>query len=338
MGKRLSCALLAAALAAPAPAGAQAPGPRKKPAADAAPAEGGEGRAEAAARFQRGLELYEEGDFRAALSEFRKAYELAPSYKFLYNIGQVCYQLKDYPCALRSLRSYLSEGGARVPRDRRASTEQDLARLADRVAQIDVVTNVDGAEVFVDDVSVGKAPLPGPVLVGVGQRKLSATFEGRVPVTRQVEVTGGVSQHFMLELGVPADPVLPEAYAKQLVAIAQRPKGPRMVTLSWVGLGVAGAFGAGALVTGLLARGEADELQRARFVGQTPPGDLASKSNKVSALALSSDLLTGAAVLTAAGTLVWTFALRPKGAEAAAVRPPVAFELGPASACVRGHF
>lgn len=334
MGRRLSYALLAAALAAPAPADAQTPGGRKKPSA-AAPVED-ENRVNAAARFQRGLELYEENDFPAALTEFRKAYELAPSYKFLYNIGQVCYQLKDYPCALRSLRSYLSEGGNRVPNDRRASTEQDIARLADRIAHVEIVTNVDGAEVFVDDVSVGKTPLPGPLAVSIGQRKLSATREGRVPASRVVEITSGTTQQFVLELGVPADPVMPEAYARLRVADAARPEAPRMVTLSWVGLGVAGAFGVGALVTGLLARREADELEQTRFVGRAPPRELDSQSSKVSALALSSDLLTGAAVLTAAGTLIWTFALRPK--HEAPARPAVSLDVGPAAFGVRGRF
>src|SRR5438105_150249 len=65
---------------------AQAPAPAPAPAAAANPDE-------AAMRFKRGLELYEEQDFPNALIEFRRAYELQPSYKILYNLGQVCFQL-----------------------------------------------------------------------------------------------------------------------------------------------------------------------------------------------------------------------------------------------------
>jgi len=57
---------------------------------------------EATQRFKRGLELYEEQDFPNALIEFRRAYELQPSYKILYNLGQVCFQLTEYACALRN--------------------------------------------------------------------------------------------------------------------------------------------------------------------------------------------------------------------------------------------
>src|SRR5215813_11224181 len=41
------------------------------------------------AHFSRGLELYDEGDLRAALFEFTRAQEIAPNYKLFYNIA-VC--------------------------------------------------------------------------------------------------------------------------------------------------------------------------------------------------------------------------------------------------------
>src|SRR5690349_11541014 len=65
---------------------------------------------EAQMRFKRGLELYDEQDFQNALIEFRRAYELQPTYKILYNLGQVCYQLTEYACALRNFEKYLKEG------------------------------------------------------------------------------------------------------------------------------------------------------------------------------------------------------------------------------------
>src|SRR4051812_42949552 len=63
---------------------------------------------EAQRRYVRGKDLYEENDFQAALVEFRRAYDLAPNYKLLYNIAQVCYQLQDYPGALRTFNKYLA--------------------------------------------------------------------------------------------------------------------------------------------------------------------------------------------------------------------------------------
>ena len=59
--------------------------------------------------------MFEESNFTGALAEFRRAHAIAPSYRLLYNIGQVCYLLRDYPCALDSFSRYLSQGGAEIP-------------------------------------------------------------------------------------------------------------------------------------------------------------------------------------------------------------------------------
>ncbi len=95
-------ALLLASLLAAATAGS--------PATAAAPPSGD---AVSAARdhFQRGVELFREGDFAAALVEFRRTDELAPTYKLSYNIGQACFELRDYACALSAFRRYLKGGG-----------------------------------------------------------------------------------------------------------------------------------------------------------------------------------------------------------------------------------
>ena len=45
--------------------------------------------AEARAHFSRGVEFYKEGDYRTALIEFKRAYEVLPNYKVLYNCDTV---------------------------------------------------------------------------------------------------------------------------------------------------------------------------------------------------------------------------------------------------------
>src|SRR5205823_3161495 len=61
--------------------------------------------------FQAGVQFYKEGDFRAALIEFKRAYESAPNYKVLYNLGQTNLELQDYAQALTSFQKYLTDGG-----------------------------------------------------------------------------------------------------------------------------------------------------------------------------------------------------------------------------------
>ena len=65
---------------------------------------------------RRGLELYDEGDFRLALVEFERAYSVGHNFKILFNIGQVHFQLNGYAKARLALEQYLKEGGAAVPR------------------------------------------------------------------------------------------------------------------------------------------------------------------------------------------------------------------------------
>src|SRR5580765_5464988 len=46
-------------------------------------------KAEAAQRFDRGLQLFDDGDTAGALAEFKRTYELVPNPVVLFNIGLV---------------------------------------------------------------------------------------------------------------------------------------------------------------------------------------------------------------------------------------------------------
>src|SRR5262249_3306147 len=63
--------------------------------------------AEAEQRYRRALDLFDEGNFEAALLELRRAYELAPTYRLLYNIAIVNVGLKDYVRAIDYFERYL---------------------------------------------------------------------------------------------------------------------------------------------------------------------------------------------------------------------------------------
>src|SRR4051812_24973181 len=46
-----------------------------------------EAKEEAASHFSKGIDFYKEGNYAAALAEFRAAYKALPSYEVLFNIG-----------------------------------------------------------------------------------------------------------------------------------------------------------------------------------------------------------------------------------------------------------
>jgi hypothetical protein len=160
--------------------------------------------------FQEGVTFYREGDFAAALVEFKRAYELAPHWQGLLNIGQSYFQLKDYANALVTLQRYLGEGGDAITPDNRATAEGEVADLKNRVGRLQITSNVDGATVSVDDVVVGKTPLADPVLASAGQRKVTASIDGRASVSVSVSVTGNEQIPVSLQFA-PAVPATPPA-------------------------------------------------------------------------------------------------------------------------------
>jgi hypothetical protein len=297
---------------------------------------------EARVRFERGVALFNEGAHGGALAEFRRAYELAPNFKILYNIGQTCYQLNDYASALKSFERYLAEGAANVPAARRAEVQKEVANLAPRVARLEISTNVPDAEILVDDVPVGRAPLAQPVLVNAGSRKVTASRSGWPPVSRVVEVAGSETARVRIDLSEAAPPAavpvppspapsapptpVPQPPAQAASAEPSPPPsappapGPTgsSSTLPWIGLASSGALALGAVVTGVLATRSSSDLKDLQSSPTATRDELESASSKTRSLALATDVL-GAAALVAGGVSVY-FLVRPapKGPEPAA--------------------
>jgi len=128
--------------------------------------------------FERGVELFHEGNPDAALVEMERAYELYRSHKLLFNLAQEQEERHAYVTALGLYRKYLDEGGSDVGRERRRDVEARIRVLGTRVAHLWVSSNVDGAEVFVDDAAVATLPLEEPILVNAGVRRIRVSKPG----------------------------------------------------------------------------------------------------------------------------------------------------------------
>src|SRR5882724_8259113 len=155
---------------------------------------------EARTRFQRGVDLYKEGSYDAALAEFTKAYELAPNYRVLFNLAQVQSERHDYVAAVRFFEKYLSQGGADIPAERRDQVAKELSALRGRVTQLTVGVDVEGAELLVDGVSVGKLPMTEPALVSAGVRQIQVRKTGYESAARTETIAGGEAVHFDFKL------------------------------------------------------------------------------------------------------------------------------------------
>ena len=177
------------------PAGSAAPGAAAAPAPESPKAI-----AEGRQHFSRAVDLFKDADYRAALIEFRRASEVAPNFRIMYNLGQTYYELQDYVGALRSFQAYLDQGGKQVPAARRAQVEADIEKLKARVAYVTVTTDPPGADVTIDDVSIGKTPMTEPFWVSAGRRKIAATLNGHTDATQTVDLAGGDKSEVKLSL------------------------------------------------------------------------------------------------------------------------------------------
>ena len=95
---------------------------------------------QAGEHFDRGVAMYGEADYRAALVEFRKAYEIAPNAAVLYNLGQTYYQLQNYAAALTAFERYLADSGESPSHE--AEVKGAIKTLKSRVGKLLVATNL----------------------------------------------------------------------------------------------------------------------------------------------------------------------------------------------------
>ncbi len=269
-------------------------------------------------RFDRGVMFYKSGAFEMALVEFRRVYELVPNYRVLYNVGQTCFQLKDFACALRSFDQYLTEGGAEVPADRRTAVTAEIASLRSLVATVQVQVD-DGATLEVDDVVVGRAPLPAPLTLNPGRHRISASKPGFHAAMRQLVVASSDNATLQLALVAiekPSAPTLAPVSASAPPATPPTPPPQRdpQGSLLWIGWVGAGALAAGSIVSGIMAINASATLRDER---ETLPGSRKELDDARASLdrwSLAADILGGAALVTAGATLYFT--LRKPSAQA----------------------
>ena len=204
--RALAVATLAMSLAPPARAQPAARPARHAPLAQSLPSD-------ARRDYDAGKLLFEDGDYATALLMYQTAYDRTHDPRLLWNVAACQKNLRHYAKSAALLRRYLAEGGDLLsPADRRDA--QDLSR-AIAPFTVAMTLNVDetGAQIWVDDELVGTSPLPRPVMLDMGTRRVRVKKDGFRLVQREVPVGGSAStivdvalqrEGGRLELNVPA--------------------------------------------------------------------------------------------------------------------------------------
>lgn len=155
-------------------------------------------KAEAAQRFDRGLQLFDDGDNSGALAEFRRTYDLFPNPLVLYNIGLVYAAMGRPVNAVDALEPAITGGGLSPQALERA--KRTLEDQKARIGRLSVTTKPEGARIEVDNVEVARSPLTGPLRISEGSHIVGAVAEGFAPARKEVVVAGNAEATVVLEL------------------------------------------------------------------------------------------------------------------------------------------
>ncbi len=246
----------------------------------------------AKAAFEEAKSLYGDKMFAQAADAFRKAYDLNPSWKLLYNIGQSEAAAKRHGLALEVFEQYLSEGGDDVKQKRQKEVGKEIKRLREMVGSIDVKSPA-GTVISVDEVKRGTAPLTGHILVAAGvDHKVIAVLEGDTIIERDIRVTGGQVMVIEPQEDEP-EPVKDDATPEedQAEPLPAEDSGSPLRTAGWVTLGVGAAVMIGGAVTGgmaLSANGNLEESCDNLSCASDVDSEIEKKRDK---LALATDIL-----------------------------------------------
>jgi hypothetical protein len=217
------------------------------------------GKAAALPHFKKGIQLFNDGDYRKAIDAFEKAYALFPSPKIHVRIA-LCYKwLAQNLKALEYYERYLKETPEK-PKDKatrltRRKTEMEVKNLLKLVARIRVQMEApQGAEVRLNGKLLGNAPLDKTARMEPGTATLVAMHKGYHPFQREVKIAANHKKHIKIKL----IKIKPKVIKKTKVI-----KSPPIYKRwwFWTAIGALVAGGATGLGIGLGMREEKRELK-----------------------------------------------------------------------------
>jgi hypothetical protein len=291
----------------------------------------------AAAHYNKGVELYGEGDKKAAVEEFKRAYEMQPNFRNLLNIAQIQVQVEDWPGAYVSFQRYLADGGSKVTPERRTQVEDELKKLLAHVAVVTVTAADNDVDVTLDGKAVGKTPLDKPLILAAGAHTLVAKKEGRPDVERKGDLAGEITVALDPGTAPPAAP--PPAKAPAPTGPAPAPAHDKHGSSSgatWIGWGVTGALGVGTVVTGVLAAKATSSYDDKLKTFGVARSDLDSAQGKARTLVIVTGGLAAATAISAGITLYMQLSRKPSRESPKDAHLELLF--GPGSVGARGSF
>ncbi len=289
-------------------------------------AQTGADRALAEALYDEGRRLMAEGQHPAACAKLEESQRLDPATGTLLNLA-ACRELEGRIATAWMLFKDAAAAARRDGRqDRVEYADRKAAELAPRVSRLtlEVPTGSvsEGLEIRLDGVVVRSVAWGIPTPVDGGRHVVEAGAPGHAPFRLEVEVAAeGDAQRVAVPALRPAAPPPAETGAEPTPAVGgvPAPASPltegtsarRPLTGVYVAAGLTGALVVGAVATGVLALGRADEFESANEDPDRSVAERESLRSDAREMQVVNTVLTGAAI-AGAGVTVVLIALRPR--------------------------
>lgn len=290
-------------------------------------------------------DLFDKGDYKAALDKFERADALIPlptlrvrEARCLVKLGRLIDASDRY---LGATRMQLPPDALQVHRDAIVDAEKELAALQGRIPALVIdVADGAGAEVTVDGANVPAALWGQKRAVDPGKHRV-AIRKGTSRSERDIEIKEGQTLPVKLEApkgGEPTPPLAPTANPEKRAAPQVSPpsrSGSGQLIAGAVTVGVGGAAIVVGAVTGGLVLSKKSDLEKTcgkDLACPRPQWDEVDSYNRLRIV--STSMLVVGGVVAAAGTVVVLTSPKPKPEEKAAVAPWI----GAGSAGFQGVF
>jgi hypothetical protein len=255
--------------------------------------------------------FYQQAMFRKALEEYRKAHQLSSHPALVFNMAQCHRQLGEHKKALFMYKLFLSQ---RPNAPNREEVEQWIGKMKKKVAEeeqaekhkgrVSVTSQPAGADILVDQFQgTPVATTPTVLKLKAGTHLIVVRKEGYETAHKNVTVKAGELTSLSLTLPegsgrVGADEKAGAGSTKTPLITKTSPAGPKPFYKTWwfwTGAAASVALGLGGTVTGVLTLQARDDWTKTGDTGARDTGKT---------LRTVTDVLLGAAILTAAGVTV----------------------------------
>lgn len=184
------------------------------------------GGADADALFRRARELHRQKRWEEARDAYDRAWQLERTFQIAANLALVELRLGRARDAAEHLSFALAHLPASDPKvaEARAHLEEMMKQATARVGTLEVELDHDQAIIYVDDRTVGAAPLEQPIYLEAGRHVVNVQPSGAPRITRELTIEPGVVYRLALSSAPhPAPVATRESAAAPEAALATAP-------------------------------------------------------------------------------------------------------------------